>query len=530
MEKSIKKPVVYIILDGWGIAPAGPGNAISLAKTPYMDYLKANYPYTEIGAGGEAIGLWKGHQGASEIGHFIIGAGRNVFLPQNKVANAVSSGEILANKVFLETMDYVKKNNSTLHIAGLMSNSGVHSYDEFIHALVSMAARNRVKNIVVHFITDGRDTPPFEAKVYWERLKEVFELTGVGKVGTVMGRYWIMDRDHRWDRVEKGYRAMAEGKGEFAARSVDEAIESAYKRAKEAKDRGENFVESDEFISPTVIVDENNEPVGKIKDGDALIWANARTDRAIEITQAFTEENFADFDRGEKPNIRYVGTFRYYDEMKAPYAYDKEYPKNTFGEIIAKAGLKQFRVTETEKWIYVTTMFSGMREEPFEGEDRELIPSDKIATYDLQPKMQTVKIAEAAVRAIESGKYALVMMNFNNPDIIGHTGNIPATIIGVEECDKAVEMVVKATLGHGGLAVVSADHGNAEVMMSENGTPETAHSANNVPFMVVDDDPKYKKIKLKKGGAIKDVTPTILEILRIPKPEEMTGESLMENG
>jgi len=523
----MKKPVVYIILDGWGIAPAGPGNAISLAKTPYMDYLKTNYPYTEIGAGGEAIGLWKGHQGASEIGHFIIGAGRNVFLPQNKIANAVSSGEIMENKVFLGTMEYVKKNKSTLHIAGLMSNSGVHGYDVFMHAIIEMAAKNGVSDVVVHFFTDGRDTPPFEAKVYLDRLNKVFEKTGIGRVGTVMGRYWIMDRDHRWDRVEIGYKVMTEGKAEYYAKSAEEAIETAYQRAKEAKERGENFYESDEFIKPTVIIDERQKPVGVIKDGDALIWANARTDRAIEITQAFIEDNFSDFNRGEKLDIKFVGTFKYYEVMKASYAFEKDYPTNTFGEIISKAGLKQFRITETEKWIYVTTMFSGMKEEPFEGEDRMLIPSDKIATYDLQPKMHTMDIAKGAVEAINSDKYALIMMNFNNPDIIGHTGNIPATIIGIEECDKAVEMVTKATLEKGGLVVVSADHGNAEVMVNENGMPETSHSANNVPFIVVDDDPKYKNIKLKSGGAIKDVTPTILEILEIPKPPEMTGVSLI---
>jgi 2,3-bisphosphoglycerate-independent phosphoglycerate mutase len=522
------KTVVYIILDGWGIAPAGPGNAISLAKTPYMDYLKENYPYTEIGAAGEAIGLWKGHQGASEIGHFIIGAGRNVHLPQGIAAHAVSSGEIFENKEYIKAMEYAKEHNSTLHLAGLMSNSGVHSYDVVMFALIEMAAKHGIKDVAIHFFTDGRDTGPHEAKTYLERLNEVIKKQGVGRVATVMGRYWIMDRDHRWERVEKGYKAIVEGEGEYKAKGAEEAIEMAYQREEEEKKRGEEFLESDEFIKPTIIVGDDNKPVATIKDRDVVLWCNFRTDRAIEISQALIEPEFNNFERGVKKEIYFVGMFEYYEGMKAPHAFERVFPKNTFGEMISKAGLKQFRVTETEKWIYVTTIFSGMREEPFEGEDRLLIDSDKIATYDLQPKMHTMDIARAAVEAIKSGKYSLVMMNFNNPDIIGHTGNIPATIIGVEECNKGVETVVKATLEAGGLAVVSADHGNAEVMINEDGSAETQHSANKVPFIVVDDDPNYKNIKLREGGALKDVTPTILEILGIEKPAEMTGESLIE--
>ncbi len=523
----MKKPIVYIILDGWGIAPPGPGNAISLAKTPNIDYLRANYPSTEIGAGGEAIGLPAGHQGSSEIGHLIIGAGRNVYLPQGKVMQAISSGDIFNNPAYQGAMDYVKENNSTLHLAGLMSDKGVHNYDEAVHKLIEMAVKNGLKKIVVHFFADGRDTGPYEAKKYLTRLEEVFAKFGVGQVGTVMGRYWIMDRDHRFDRVEKGYNAMTKGIADFTAHSPLEAIDQAYKRAEEAKQKNENFVESDEFINPTVIVNEAGEPVGKINDHDALIWVNFRTDRAIEITQAFIEPEFSNFSRGQKLDMHFVGTFKYYDDMPAPYAYEKDLPTNTMGEIISKAGLRQFRVAETEKWIYVTTIFSGMREEPFAGEDRKLIPSDKIATYDLAPKMHTIDIAKTAVEAIESDKYELIMMNFANPDIIGHTGSIPATIIGIEECDQAIGLVVEATKQKNGLVIISADHGNAEAMLTESGQVETQHSANKVPFIIVDDDPAYKNIKLKAGGAIKDVTPTILEIMGIEKPAEMTGESLL---
>ncbi len=523
----MKKPVVYIIMDGWGLAPHGNGNAISRAKTPNVDSLWKNYPHTEIGAGGEAIGLWKGHQGSSEIGHFIIGAGRNVHLPQGIVAHAVTSGEIFKNKAYLDAMNYVKKNNSTLHLAGLMSDKGVHNYDIAMHALIEMAAKNKVKDVVIHFFTDGRDTEQYDAKIYLKRLQKVMKKFNLGRIGTVIGRYWIMDRDHRWKRVERGYKAMVFGKAEFYTKTAKEAIEDSYKRGYSAKKKRQEFIESDEFIKPTVIVDKSNNPIGKIKDKDALIWVNFRTDRAIEITQAFIEPNFHKFNRGKKRDIHYVCTFEYYKGVPAPHAFERVFPKNTFGELISKAGLKQFRVTETEKWIYVTTIFSGMREKPFPGEDRLLISSDKIPTYDLKPKMHTMDIAKAVVKAINSDKYNLIFMNFNNPDIIGHTGSMKAVITGLEECDKGVGLVVDAVRKKNGLVVVSADHGNAEVMLTKQGKPQTHHTANNVPFIIVDDDPKYKNCKLRSGGAIKDVTPTILEILGIKKPKEMTGQSLI---
>lgn len=526
-QTKMKKPVVYIIMDGWGIAPPSKGNAIYLAKTPNVDRLKKNYPYTEIGAGGEAVGLWKGHQGSSEIGHFIIGAGRNAQIPQGITANSVVTKSVFKNKAYLDAMKYVKKNKSTLHLAGLMSNEGVHSYDVFTHALIEMAAKNGVKDVVVHFFTDGRDTGEYDAKKYLARLEKVMKKFKVGRVGTVIGRYWIMDRDHRWNRVEKGYNAMVHGKAKYYAKSAKEAIENAYKRAERDEKAGKKMIESDEFMQPTVIVDKDNKPVGQIKDKDALLAINFRTDREIEVTQAFVEPKFDKFDRGKKLDIHYVCVFEYYEGVPAPHAFERDYPKKTFGEMISNAGLKQFRVTETEKWIYVTTIFSGMREEPFPGEDRLLIQSDKIASYDLKPKMHTMDIAKAAVKAINSDKYNLIFMNFNNPDIIGHTGKIDKAIIGVEECDKGVGMVVEAARKKGGLVVVSADHGNAEVMLKPDGTPDTNHTANKVPFIIVDDDPCFKKCKLRKGGAIKDVTPTILDILGIKKPKEMTGESLI---
>jgi 2,3-bisphosphoglycerate-independent phosphoglycerate mutase len=523
----MKRAVVYIILDGWGIAPSGKGNAISLAKTPNMDRLQASYPHTEVGAGGEAIGLWKGHQGSSEIGHFIIGAGRNVHLPNGIVAEAVASGKLFRNSAYLDAMKHVKRKKSTLHIAGLMSDKGVHSYDTLTHALLEMAAKNKVKDVVLHFITDGRDTGTQDAPKYLSRLRKVMRKTKCGRIGTVTGRYWLMDRDHRWKRVEKGYNAMVKGEAGFYATSAEEAIRKAYKRGRIAKKQGKTIIESDEFLQPTVITDKKGSPVGKIKDGDCLLWANFRTDRAIEITQAFTEPDFNSFDRGRKPDILYVCAFEYYRGVPAPHAFEREFPEKTFGEIVSSAGLRQFRVTETEKWIYVTTVFSGMREEPFEGEERLLIPSDRIPAYDMKPRMHTMDIAKAAVKAVESDKYELIFLNFNNPDIIGHTGNIRAAIAGIEECDKAVGLVAGAVRKKKGLAVISADHGNAEAMLTKKGAPHTTHTANKVPFIIVDDSPEFRSIRLRKGGALKDVTPTILDILGIRKPREMTGKSLI---
>ena len=522
------KPIVYLILDGWGIAPAGPGNAIELARKPHFDQLWQNYPHTEIGAGGEAIGLTPGHQGSSEIGHLIIGAGRNVYLPQGKVAHAISSGEIMTNPAYLGAIEYAKAHDSTLHLAGLISDRGVHNYDEATHALIRLAAKHGLKKVVIHFFSDGRDTRPFETLKYLDRLEAVFRETGVGQVGTVMGRYWVMDRDKRWDRVEKAYHALVDGQGDYTAPSARVAIEQAYARGEVAKTAGENFQESDEFIKPTVIVGTDNQPVGQIKNGDALVWVNFRTDRSIEIVQALIEDNFTAFPRPSKLDIYFAGTVKYYEGMSAPYAFEKTKTDNTLGEIVSSAGLKQFRVAETEKWIYVTTIFSGMREEPFPGEERKLIPSDKIATYDLAPKMHALDVATGAAEAIASQKYELVIINLANPDIIGHTGNIPAAITAIEECDQGLGLVAKATLAAGGILIVSADHGNVERMLDDQGEVETEHSSNPVPLIIVSANPDDKNLKLRAGGALQDVTPTILSLLGLPKPTEMTGTSLVE--
>jgi 2,3-bisphosphoglycerate-independent phosphoglycerate mutase len=521
------RPAVILIMDGWGIAKPGKGNAISLARKPNFDRLSKQYPYTELGAGGESIGLWKGHQGSSETGHFIIGAGRKVFLPQGIIASSIADRSFFRNKAYLGAIEHVKKHDSTLHFSCLMSDKGVHGYDMEAHSMIEMAAQHGIKKLAIHYFSDGRDTAPHETLNYLERLEGVMKKFGIGTIATVMGRYWIMDRDHRWERVEVGYNAMVHGRGMFSARSAREAIQRAYGRAKEAGKNGENFQESDEFIKPTVIVGRDGKPVAPVRDNDAFIWLNFRNDRAIEISQAFTEESFKYFPRGPKPNVHYVATFKYYDTLKAPYAFEKVYPEMTLGETLSKLGLRQFRVTETEKWIYVTTIFSGMRETPFKGEDRLLIPSDKIPTYDLKPKMKTAEIALEAVKKIEKGNCDFILINFNNPDIIGHTGKVDKAVEGVETVDQGVGEVCAAALEKGWAVLVTADHGNAEVMLEPDGTPNTYHTANDVPFILVTEDKKLKSAKLRKGGTIADIAPTVLDVMGVKKPKEMTGVSLI---
>jgi len=520
------KPVVLIVLDGWGIGEKSKRNAVYVARTPNYDKLIKKSSFSPIGAAGKYMGLKKGHQGASEIGHFVMGCGRNNALPQFIVYNAFKSKAFLKNKAFLKAMKHVKKNKSTLHLAGLLSDKGVHSYDETCFALIEMAKKNGVKDLVVHVVTDGRDTTAFEAKRYVKKLQKVMKKNKLGRIGTVVGRYWIMDRDHRWKRVEKGYNALVKGIGAHKARNGLEAIEKVYRTARSGKRKRQKFVESDEFIKPTIIVDKNNEPVGKVKDKDAFIWFNFRTDRSIEITQAFVEPKFKKFKR-EKRDVLFVCMMEYYKGVPALVALKKIYPKKTLGGILSKAGLKQLRIAETEKWIYLTTILNGMREKPFKGESRILIPSDRIPTYDLKPKMQAEKITKKTVQAIKSKKYDAIFVNYANADILTHTGKMKAVVKGLETVDKGLGKIVKAIRETDGVLLITADHGGAEQMLSKDGTAHIHHTASKIPFILVSGNPKMEKAKIRKG-ALRDVAPTILEIMGIRKPREMTGRSLLK--
>lgn len=504
----LKKPLVLTIMDGWGIGEDDEHNPIFLADTPNIDHFLDTYPHTIIGAAGEYIGLTPGHQGSSEMGHLIIGAGRNVLLPQTQVKNATSSGDILKNKAYLESLDKLKKNNSRLHLMGLLSDKGVHSYDETCHVLLKLAKDHGVPNdkIFVHIFSDGRDAGPQTVKQYINRLHDL----GIGQIASIMGRYWGMDRDHRWERVAKAYKLYTQGIGDYSEKTVKQAVEKSYDRD-----------ETDEFIKPTVIIKD-----GHFKDGDVVWNFNYRVDRAIEITQSLVEPEFKHFAREVWPKIHYVALTDYYDGIPCPVAIYREVPKNTIGEILSKNNLTQLRCAETEKWIYVTKIFNGLQEDPFPGEDRKLIPSDKIATYDLKPEMKALDIAKVVANHIHKKTYDVYFINFANPDILGHTGNKEAIMKGVHTVDIAVGLVYEEVLNMNGIMLVTSDHGDAEVVWDKDtGQPHTYHTDSHVPFIYINEE--GKSATLREMGSLKDVAPTMLKLLNITKPDEMTGESII---
>lgn len=504
----IKRPIVLTIMDGWGIGNDDAHNPIFLADTPNIDHLLATYANTIIGAAGEFIGLPPGHQGSSEIGHLIIGAGRNVLLPQTQIKQATKNGDIDKNPAYLESLKKRRGENSALHIFGLLSDMGVHAYDETCHALLRLAKEKGVpdEKIFIHVITDGRDVMPKTAKTYLDRLKKV----GIGRIADIQGRYWAMDRDHRWDRVEKAYNLFTSGRAEFKADDAHQAVDSAYKRG-----------ETDEFIKPTLITE------GAHFQDDDVVWNfNYRVDREIEITEALIEADFKAFKRAVWPKINYVAMTDYYKGISCPVAFSREEPRNTLGEVLAGSHLTSFRCTETEKWPYLTKIFNGLREDPFPGEVRKLFPSDKVATYDEKPEMQAMKIAKEVGMHLHEKSFDVYMINFANPDILGHTGNKEAVIKGVETVDKAVGLVYEELLNRDGIMIVTADHGDAEIIYDpESGQPHTSHTDSHVPFIYVDE--KNKDAALRENGALKDVAPTMLELLGIKKPEEMTGASII---
>lgn len=508
-----------MILDGWGVGKEWEKNPIFMAPTPNIDNLLANYPSTIIKAAETGVGLIPGHQGSSEIGHYIIGAGRNVLLPQGKVMMAGQSGRIFKNDAYLTGMKNAKAKKSVVHLMGLLSDEGVHSYDETCFKLLEMAKKNGIDKVYIHIFSDGRDVAPQTVERYIKRLQEKMKEFGVGEIASIVGRYFAMDRDHRWDRTEKAWRCLALGRGERTAGSIEEAVKEAYK-----------LNETDEFIKPTKIVDESGDPVGVMKDGDTVILWNFRVDRAIQLTQAFVEDEFEGFTREVRPKVFFVATSQYYPGIDAPVAFYREKVPNNFAETLAKHKLTQLRVAETEKWVYFTTIFNSMREEPFPGEDRVLIPSDKVATYDLAPKMKAIEIAEVAAKGIKSEKYDFIGMNFANPDILGHTGIQEAIKIGIETVDKAVGIVLKALDEKDGVALVTADHGNPEISWDENvDQPHTYHTTSDVPLILYGSREFTSDIRLKDGGALKDIAPTMLDILDIAKPKEMTGGSLIQH-
>lgn len=502
------KKVILIIRDGWGINPKKDGNAVLLGKTPNSDSYEKDYPRCALKCHGEYVGLPAGNQGNSEVGHLNIGAGRVVYQSLTRIDKSIQEGDFFENKAFIKAIDNCRKNSSSLHIMGLVQDQGVHAVTRHCISLLELAKKKSVENIYVHAFTDGRDTPPRSAENYLKPLQDAINNLGIGRIATVMGRYYAMDRDNRWDRIELAYNALARGEGKKAD-SWKDAIMDAYEND-----------ESDEFIKPRVI------DFDGIQDKDSVIFFNYRLDRARQITHAFTEEKFEKFKR-EKRDVLYVAFTNYYDGIDAEVAFPPITNKNLLGEIISNKGINQLRIAETEKYAHVTFFFNGQNETPFRNEIRVLINSPKVATYDLKPEMSAYEVTNALIEKINEDKYGLIILNFANGDMVGHTGKLDAAIKAVEAVDVCVGNIVNLFVKEKkGAALITADHGNCEQMQDYvKGDVMTAHTVNDVPFILVSDE--MKDVKLR-DGILADIAPTILDIMGIEKPEDMTGKSLIE--
>ena len=508
-----KKPVVLMILDGYGLNEKTEGNAVAIANTPVMDGLMKEYPFVKGNASGMAVGLPDGQMGNSEVGHLNMGAGRIVYQELTRITKEINDGDFFKNEALLNAMNNCKKNGSALHTFGLLSDGGVHSHNTHLYGLLEMAKREGIDKVYVHAFLDGRDTAPTSGEGFMADLVAKMAEIGVGKVASVTGRYYAMDRDNRWDRVEQAYKAITLGEGAKATDPV-KAIADSY-----AADV------TDEFVLPTVIV-QNDAPVATIKDGDSVVFFNFRPDRAREITRAFCADDFDGFDRGARLNTTYV-CFTEYDVTipNKEIAFKKVSITNTFGEFLAAKGLTQARIAETEKYAHVTFFFNGGVEEPNEGEDRILVKSPKVATYDLKPEMSAYEVCDKLTEAITSDKYGVIICNFANPDMVGHTGIEAAAVKAVEAVDECVGKAVEALKSVDGTMFICADHGNAEQLVDyETGESFTAHTTNEVPFILVNDKNGYT---LREGGCLADIIPTLIEIMGLEQPVEMTGKSLL---
>lgn len=540
-----------MILDGFGYNEKIEGNAIAAARTPNLDRLFASYPCTTLGASGESVGLPDGQMGNSEVGHLNIGAGRVVYQELTRITKAIREKTFFENPVLLEAVSRAKTNDGALHIFGLLSDGGVHSHIDHLKAIIDLAAAEKLSRVYIHCFLDGRDVPPRCAEKYIAELEEYMEKKGIGKIATISGRYYAMDRDKRWDRVQKAYDAITSGIGELAY-SAAEAVRNAYSRD-----------ENDEFVLPTVIAYESEQEntsdaasqsarlqenggdiqapgasddeidisilhAHTVQSGDSIIMFNFRPDRAREITRAFADAEFDGFERADHPeNIYYVCMTQYDASIEGVHiAFPPEHHTNTLGEYLSSLGKKQLRLAETEKYAHVTFFFNGGVEDPNPNEDRILIPSPKVATYDLQPEMSALQVKDTAVENLKSKKYDAVIMNFANPDMVGHTGIFDAAVKAVETIDACVGEIAEEIIRSGGNLFITADHGNADVMLDDEGNVVTAHSTNPVPAVLI--TPQGTDIRLRSGGILADIAPTLLDLMQIPQPEEMTGKTLIE--
>ncbi|WNQ11009.1 2,3-bisphosphoglycerate-independent phosphoglycerate mutase [Paenibacillus aurantius] len=507
------KPVALIILDGFGLRGDVQGNAVAQANKPNFDRYWAEYPHTTLTACGEAVGLPAGQMGNSEVGHLNIGAGRIVYQDLTRITKSIRDSDFFDNETLIAAIRHAKENGKKLHLYGLLSDGGVHSHIDHLFALLDLAKKEEFSDVYIHAFLDGRDVAPDSAKAYMGSLLAKINEVGIGKVATVQGRYYAMDRDKRWERVEKSYCAMVYGEGPKYTDPL-EAITESYEKSV-----------FDEFVIPTVIVNEDQSPVGLVESGDSVIFFNFRPDRAIQLSQVFTNEDFRGFDRGEKypKDLYFVCMTLFSETVGGLVAYKPKNLDNTLGEVLAQNNLTQLRTAETEKYPHVTFFFSGGREAELPGETRVLINSPKVATYDLKPEMSAYELAESTVKEIQSGKHDVIIMNFANPDMVGHSGLLEPTIKAVEATDICLGAVVEAIQAAGGVALITADHGNADIVRDEQDRPMTAHTTNPVPFIVLD-----KHVKLRNDGILADIAPTMLDLLSVEKPKEMTGFTLID--
>jgi len=506
----VKNKVILLVQDGWGIAPKGKGNYIEMADTPNFDSYVKKYPHTINLASGNAVGLPEGAQGNSEVGHLHMGAGRIVWQMYEKINQAVKNGSLAKNQVLLEAFRHAKENNSNLHLMGLCSDEGVHAHTEHLIALLEMAKKQGVKNVLIHFFADGRDVAEKSAEKYAEIIEKATKKIGLGKIVSLVGRYYSMDRDNNWDRTKEAYEMLTLGKA-HKSKDIKSAIKDAYKRGDK----------TDYYIQPTIL-----DGFSPIKDNDSVIFFNFRTDRPRQLTQAFINPSFDKFKREKLLKIYYSTMSEYDKTFTCPYAFSEDEVTLNLGKILADNGLKQLRMAETEKYGHVTFFFNSQIEIPNKNEERIMIPSAKVPSYDLKPEMSASEIANEAVKQIKTGKFDFILINFANCDLVGHSAVKDAIIKCVEVVDECTGKVVDAALEKGYVTLITADHGSAEDKLYPDGKPKPAHSSNPVNFIVVSDDEKLKKVKLKKGGQ-KDVAPTILDIMGLSKPKEMTGESLI---